>query len=72
MATIKKPPSGTIPPEVMAELQAAANRAAQGVRDPEVMRQACERMDHISAEVCRRHGVLDIGTPAIHELRDAE
>lgn len=61
-----------IPSDLMAELQRAAERAAKGVRDPEAMRQACERMDRISEQIRKRHGVLDIGTPAIRELREAE
>jgi hypothetical protein len=61
-----------IPSDLIAELQEAASRAAKGVRDPETMRQACERMDRISEQIRRRHGVLDIGTPAIRELREAE
>jgi len=52
----------------MAELRQAAERAARGVRDPEAMRQACERMDRISEQIRKRHGVLDIGTPAIREI----
>ena len=59
-----------IPPEVMAELQEAVDRAAQGIRDPEAMRKACERMDRLPEEIRRQHGVLDIGVPAIRELRD--
>jgi len=61
-----------IPPQVMAELQAAADRAAQGIRDPEIMLQACERMDRLREEIRRQHGILDIGVPAIRELRDGE
>jgi hypothetical protein len=61
-----------IPSDLMAQLQEAAARAAKGVRDPETMRQACERMDRISEQIRQRHGVLDIGTPAIRELREAE
>ncbi len=59
-----------IPPEVMAELEEAARRAMSGVRDPEAMRRACERMDRMSQEVYEKHGLLDIGVPAIRELRD--
>jgi hypothetical protein len=55
----------------MAELQAAADQAAAGVRDPEAMRRASEDMDRIREEIRRRHGVLHIGGPAIRELRDA-
>ena len=61
-----------IPSDLMAELRQAAERAAKGVRDPEAMRQACERMDRISEQIRKRHGVLDIGTPAIRALREAE
>ena len=60
-----------IPPDLMAELQAAADRAVTGVRDPEAMRKASEDMDRIREEIRREHGVLDIGGPAIRELRDA-
>jgi hypothetical protein len=59
-----------IPPELMAELQAAAVYASKGVRDPEVMKQASERMDRMRGEIYRKHGLLDIGVPAIRELRD--
>ena len=61
-----------IPADLMAELRQAAERAAKGVRDPEAMRQACERMDRISEQIRKRHGVLDIGTSAIRALREAE
>ena len=64
-------PPAPIPPDLMAELQATADRAAAGVRDPEAMRRASEDMDRIREEIRRRHGVLDIGGPAIRELRDA-
>ncbi len=59
-------------PEVMAELQKLADDAAKGIRDPEKMRQAAERMDRMREETYRKHGLLDIGLPAIRELRDAE
>jgi hypothetical protein len=64
--------SPSITSELLVDLHEAVTRAANGVRDPEVMRQACERMDRISEQVRQRHGVLDIGTPAIRELREAE
>jgi hypothetical protein len=60
------------PPELMAEMQQAAERAARGVRDPERMRRSCERMDRIREEIRQKHGVLDIGVPAVRQLRDAE
>ena len=61
----------TIPAEIMAELQAAADRAAKGIRDPDAMRRACEHMDRIRDEIFAKHGVLDIGLRAIRELRDS-
>jgi hypothetical protein len=63
-------PPTPISPALMAELQAVADRAAAGVRDPEAMRKASEEMDRIREEIRRQHGVLDIGGPAIRELRD--
>jgi hypothetical protein len=62
--------ANVFPRELMAELQAAAEKAAKGVRDPEEMRKAAEEMDHISEEIRKRQGILDIGVPAIRELRE--
>jgi hypothetical protein len=59
-------------PDLMSELQLAADRAAKGIRDPEATRQACERMNRINEQIRQRHGVLDIGAAAIRELREAE
>lgn len=61
----------TIPAEIMADLQRAADMAAKGIRDPEAMRQACANMDRIREEIFAKHGILDIGLPAIRELRDS-
>lgn len=61
----------TIPSQIMDELQKAAEQAAKGTRDPDAMRQACENMDRIREEIFGRHGVLDLGLPAIRELRDS-
>ena len=77
MATIEKPTDhpdtdSVFTPEVMAELQEAAERAAKGIRDPETMRLACERMDRMREENACKHGVLDIGVPAIRALRDGD
>ena len=43
--TTKPVESSAIPPELMAELQEAVDRAIKGIRDPEIMRKACEEMD---------------------------
>jgi hypothetical protein len=57
------------PPEIRAEIAEALRRALTGVRDPELMRRACERMDRIREEIRKSNGVLNIGVPAIRELR---
>jgi len=62
----------TIPPHLMAELQEAADRAAKGIRDPEIMRQALESMNRLREEIRQKHGILDIAVPAIREFRDRE
>ena len=60
-----------IPAELMNELQNAADIAAKGIRDPETVRKACERMDRMREELRLKHGLLDIAVPSIRELRDA-
>jgi hypothetical protein len=64
--------TGSLPPHVVADLEQAARRAACGVRDPEAMRQACERMDRLREENRKKFGVQDIGVQIIREMRDAE
>jgi hypothetical protein len=63
MATIEKP--SPIPAEVMAEMQARAERAAKGVRDPEDMRSACERMDRMREELRQEVGETNIAVELI-------
>jgi len=58
-----------ITPELEAEFQEAVRQAMSGKRDPEAMRRAAERMDRMREETYRKHGLLDIGVPAIGELR---
>ena len=40
--------------------------------DPELVRRVRERAAKITEEIRRKHGVLDIGVPAIREFRDRE
>ena len=61
-----------IPPDVLAELQDAAERAAKGTRDAESMRKASERMDRIREENRQKFGEADIGVEIIRSLRGAE
>ncbi|HEV3117897.1 MAG TPA: hypothetical protein VGY58_12650, partial [Gemmataceae bacterium] len=61
-----------IPPEVMADLEYAAELAAKGRKDPEFARRIREEAERVREQVLQRNGVLDIGVSAIRELRDAE
>jgi hypothetical protein len=56
-----------LPPEVVAELEEAA---ARGIRDPEAMRKAGERMDHIREEIRQRHGTVELAVSLIREGRN--
>ena len=67
-----EPNTAGIPAALMIELLVAAVRAAQGVRVLDDMRRAAASMDRVREEIRRRHGLLDIAVPALHELRDAE
>jgi hypothetical protein len=66
-----KPPSNpAIPSEVMADAQLVAECLAAGRPvPPEVARRVQERGERIRAEVLAAHGPLDVGVPAIRELR---
>ena len=59
-----------IPSEILDQMRDAAIKAMAPARDPEAMKKACERMDRMREEIKKKHGVLDIGVPAIRELRD--
>jgi hypothetical protein len=60
----------TISPELMAELQERADRAARGIIDPEARRMARERMDRMREEFRRRHGDVNVAVALIREARD--
>jgi hypothetical protein len=62
----------TLPPDLILAMEEAAQSAMSNHRDPEAMRRACERMDRMREDIRKKHGVLDIGVPAIRELRDGE
>lgn len=64
------PFSGAIPPDVLADAQLVAECVAAGKPiPPEVVQRVRERSDRIREEIFRTHGLLDIGVPAIRELR---
>ena len=61
----------SIPPEVMRDALLVAEHVAAGQPvPPEVVRRVRERAERIRREVLEKHGLLDIGVPAIRELRD--
>lgn len=57
---------------VDSEVQAAIDRALEGVRDPDSMRQAAERMDRMREEMRERVGNVNLAVPLIRETRDGE
>jgi len=68
MATVEKMAVINVDPEV----QAAIDRALEGVRDPDSMRQAAERMDRMREEMRARVGNVNLAVPLIRETRDEE
>ena len=58
--------------EVWGEVEQSIQTALSNVRDPEAMRTAAERMDHLSERIRRRHGVLDVVVPILREMRNGE
>jgi len=68
MATVEKLAEIIVDPEV----QAAIDRALEGVRDPDSMRQAAERMDRMREEMRARVGNVNLAVPLIRETRDEE
>jgi len=60
----------SITTEAMVELQLAADRAASGVRDPEAMKRAVERMDRNREALRKKVGVLNVAVDLIRSVRD--
>jgi hypothetical protein len=58
-----------ITPELEAEFEEVVRQTMSAKRDPDAMRRAAERMDRMREETYRQYGLLDIGVPAIRELR---
>lgn len=57
-------------PEVLADEKAVMASFVSGKPlDPEVAKQVRDRGRQIREEIFRQHGLLDIGVPAIRELR---
>lgn len=64
-----KPIAG-IPPNFAAEFQEAVDDLAKGIRRPEKMQAACERMDRLREENRLLFGEQNIAVKLIRQTRD--
>jgi hypothetical protein len=62
----------SISPEILAELKIAIENAMKGVRDPEQMRAAAERLKQGREELQKKFGVMNVAVDLIREGRDEE
>jgi hypothetical protein len=58
------------PPHFVAEFRQALDDLATGIRRPEKMRAACERMDRLREENRRLFGEQDIAVDLVRQARD--
>jgi hypothetical protein len=63
-------PAGIIPEDVKAQLREALDDLAKGIRRPEKIKAACERMDRIREENRKLFGETNIAVDLIRETRD--
>ena len=61
-----------VPHELWGEVEQSVQTALSNVRDPEAMRAAAERMDHLSEQIRKRQGVLNVVVPILREMRNGE
>lgn len=61
-----------IPSEIRVELQQTLADIAKGIRDPEKMKVASERMDRMRERNRELFGELDVGVDIIREMRDGQ
>lgn len=59
-----------IPPDLAAEFQQAVDDLAKGIRRPEKMQAACDRMDRLREENRRLFGEQNIAVELIRQTRD--
>lgn len=63
----------SVSPEILARIQDACDRIANAIPyTQEEQVAAHQEMDRIREEIRAAHGVLDIGVPAVRQLRDGE
>jgi hypothetical protein len=58
------------PSDFTAEFQEALDDLAKGIRRPEKMRAACERMDHLREENRQLFGERNLAVELIRQTRD--
>jgi hypothetical protein len=63
-------PTTDLPPDLAAEFQEAIDDLARGIRRPEKMQAACERMDRLREENRRLFGEQNIAVELIRQTRD--
>jgi hypothetical protein len=67
------PFANVLSPEIEADNQAIIDKLMTGKPlDPETYRRIRERAESITAEVRRKHGVLNIAVDLVREARDSE
>lgn len=70
MNDMKTVQADLIPAKLLAELRAAADRVAKGVRDPVAMKKAARAMDRMREETRKQVGMVDVAVDLIRETRD--
>ncbi len=56
--------------QTTSDMEYAAHLVTSGLRDPAFESRIRAEAERIREEILRQHGVLDIGVPAIRELRE--
>ena len=59
-----------IPPDLAADLQEALDDLAKGIRRPEKMQAACQRMDRLREENRQLFGEQNIAVELVRQSRD--
>jgi hypothetical protein len=62
--------TAVIPPEFAAAFQEALNDLAKGIRRPEKMQAACERMDRLREENRQLFGEQNLAVALVRRTRD--
>lgn len=69
--TLNLPFADAIPDELLADTQAIIEKLTTGKSlDAETRQRIDRRADEIRRQIFQKHGLVDIGVPAIRELRD--